>query len=153
MTIDNELTLTRVFDAPRATVFAMWADPTHLKRWCFPTGFTIPESTIDFRVGGEWRETLQTADGALYRSLSVFQEIVPDERIVFAQTWLDDAGAPGGKTTVTITLRDAGPGRTELTFRQTGFTSADSRDSHAQGWAETLDSLAAHLLAVDTTAA
>ncbi len=153
MSDDTDLTLTRAFDAPRSRVFAMWADPAHLKHWCLPTGFTAPDSTIEFRVDGEWRETLQGPDGTAYRSLSVFKEIVADERIVFTQTWLAADGTPGPETTVTVTLKDAGPGRTELTFRQIGFATADSRDSHAAGWAETLASLAAYLPGVDTTAA
>ena len=153
MTDDHDLTLTRVFDAPRRLVYAMWSDPDHLRRWCLPAGFSAPDNAVDFRVGGEWRETLRGPDGTTYRSLSVFKEIIAGERIVFTQTWLDDDGTPGRETMVTVTLTDAGDGRTELTFRQTGFATTASRDSHAHGWAETLDRLAAYLLGAESTAA
>ena len=34
----NELTITRVFDAPRERVWQAWTEPEFLKRWNGPTG-------------------------------------------------------------------------------------------------------------------
>ena len=49
---DDELLITRTFDAPAALVFALWSKPEHMKRWMGPANFTCPEVEIDFRVGG-----------------------------------------------------------------------------------------------------
>jgi uncharacterized protein YndB with AHSA1/START domain len=45
---------------------------------------------------------------------------------------------------VTITLTERG-GKTELTLRQTGFASVESRDGHKEGWTSTFDRLAEYL--------
>src|SRR6516165_5353013 len=58
---EREITITCVFDAPRALVFQAWTDPDHLARWFGPAGFEIPRHSvsIDPRVGG--RITLRMA--------------------------------------------------------------------------------------------
>ena len=33
---DRVLAISRLFDAPRALVFAMWTDPEHAKHWWGP---------------------------------------------------------------------------------------------------------------------
>ena len=54
---DDELLITRTFDAPASVLFAVWSKPEHMKRWMGPTGFTCPVAEIDFRVGGAYRAT------------------------------------------------------------------------------------------------
>jgi uncharacterized protein YndB with AHSA1/START domain len=141
------LTLTRLYDAPRELVFRAWTEPEHLRRWCAPTGFTIPDSDGDLRPGGAWRATMRAPDGEEHRLTGTYREIVPPERLVFTHAWLDADGRAGIETLVTVTLEDQG-GRTFLTLVQTGFESTASRDGHAGGWTETLDRLAGHLAAL-----
>ena len=57
---------------------------------------------------------------------------------------MDAAGNPGLETVITVTFEDHGSG-TKLTFRQAAFTTVAARDSHAEGWGEALDNLAAHV--------
>jgi hypothetical protein len=45
---------------------------------------------------------------------------------------------------VTITFTERGE-KTELTLRQTGFRSVESRDGHKLGWTSQLDGLAEYL--------
>ena len=141
------LTLTRLYDAPRELVFRCWTEPEHLRRWCAPHGFTIPESEGELRPGGAWRATMRAPDGTEHRLTGVYREIVPPERLVFSHAWLDADGQAGVETVVTMTLEDRG-GRTFLTLVQSGFESAASRDGHAGGWGETLERLAGHLAAL-----
>jgi uncharacterized protein YndB with AHSA1/START domain len=138
------LTLTRLYEAPREIVFRAWTEPEHLRRWCAPHGFAIPESEGDLRPGGAWRATMRAPDGAEHRLAGVYREIVPPERLVFTHAWLEADGRPGVETLVTVTLEDRG-GRTLLTLTQSGFETAAARDGHAGGWTETLERLAAHL--------
>ena len=51
---EREITITRVFSAPRELVFQAWTDPDHLARWFGPAGFEIPRDSvsIEARVGG-----------------------------------------------------------------------------------------------------
>lgn len=39
---NTELSLSRVFDAPRALVWQAWTDPNHIEQWWGPHGFTNP---------------------------------------------------------------------------------------------------------------
>ena len=39
---ERELTIIRMFDAPRELVFALWTEPRHLKKWWGPKDFTNP---------------------------------------------------------------------------------------------------------------
>ncbi len=39
---EQELVLTREFDAPRELVFKVWIDPKHVAQWWGPRGFTNP---------------------------------------------------------------------------------------------------------------
>jgi uncharacterized protein YndB with AHSA1/START domain len=63
---ERELTITRVFDAPRALVFEVWTDPKHLAQWWGPQGFTNPVCEFDARVGGELRIHMRGPDGSIY---------------------------------------------------------------------------------------
>ena len=52
---EANVTLTRVFEAPRALVWKAWTDPTMMAEWFGPRGFTIPVCELDVRVGGSLR--------------------------------------------------------------------------------------------------
>jgi uncharacterized protein YndB with AHSA1/START domain len=49
---EQELVITRVFDAPRELLFEAWTEPEHFVRWWGPKGYTTPYCTIDLRPGG-----------------------------------------------------------------------------------------------------
>jgi uncharacterized protein YndB with AHSA1/START domain len=74
----------------------------------------------------------------------VYRESVEPERLVFTHAWLDAEGNPSQETLVTITLAERGS-KSELTLRQTGFKSVESRDGHNQGWNSALDRLGDYL--------
>ena len=58
---DDELIITRAFDAPASLLFALWSKPEHMKQWMGPENFTCPEAQIDFRVGGAYRVMITSA--------------------------------------------------------------------------------------------
>lgn len=141
-----DLTITRVFDAPRDLVFSMWSSPDHMKRWFGPKGFTIIEAdmAVDFRPGGTWFSHFRSGTGKDHRMTGTYREIVEPERIVFSHAWIDENDDPGHQTLITVTLDDLG-GQTKLTFHQTSFETEDDRNSHEHGWGEFLDRLASCL--------
>jgi len=134
---DNELLIVRSFDAPASVVFALWSDPVHLRRWMGPKGFTCPEATIDFRVGGAFRMMIQSLEQGENWFGGVYREIEPDKRLVFTFAW-EEGPSAGVETLVTLTFEERG-GRTIQTFRQAAFRDAAARDRHVHGWNGTFD--------------
>jgi uncharacterized protein YndB with AHSA1/START domain len=134
-----ELSITRVFDAPRGLVFRVWSTPEHLMRWWGPKDFACTLAKTNFRPGGAWRTSIRSPEGTDHGARGVYREIVEPERLVFTFAW--DGSS---ETLVTVTFEDHG-GQTRLTFRQTPFDTVESRDSHQEGWSECLDRLEAYL--------
>lgn len=140
-----ELVITRVFNAPRALVFAAWTEPEHLAHWSGPQGFTTPHSDMDLREGGKYRACLRSPQGEDHWVTGVYKAIEPPHRLVMTHAWEDEQGRPGPETLITITLSEDAPGKTRMHFRQTGFDSAPSRDGHGEGWTSSFDRLQTHL--------
>jgi uncharacterized protein YndB with AHSA1/START domain len=144
-TTENDLTITRLFDAPRTLVFAAWTEQHHLDRWQnAPQGFTVTVEQSDIRTGGSFRLCMRSPEGTEHWLHGKYLEVAPQERLVFTHTWLGADGKPGAETLVTITFTDRN-GKTELTLRHSGFTSKESSQGHAHGWTSTLDRLAQYL--------
>lgn len=142
---DLDLTITRLFDAPRELVFSAWTDPDHLVKWWGPNGFTADSCTINLTEGGRWRTCIRDDEqGREHWVRGVYHEIERPRRLVFSFAWEEPKGTPGHDTLVTVTFADR-DGKTEMTFHQALFDTAESRDSHAEGWGETFDDLSAHL--------
>lgn len=137
---ERELVITRVFDAPRDLVWSAWTEPERIKQWSAPKGFTIPVAEGELRPGGAWKSCMRKPDGTDLWLAGVYREIDEPKRLVFTHAWLDEHGDPGPETLVTVTFVERG-GKTEMTFRQSGFDSTDSRDGHAGGWNECFDRL------------
>jgi uncharacterized protein YndB with AHSA1/START domain len=134
---DDELLITRTFDAPAALLFALWSKPEHMKRWMGPADFSCPEAEIDFRVGGAYRAMIKSAQGENWFG-GIYREIEPDRRLVFTFTWNNDGPSAGVETLVTITFEERG-GKTVQTFHQKPFVNVESRDRHVGGWNGTFD--------------
>src|SRR5208283_3243052 len=81
--MERELTLTRVFDAPRDLVWSAWTDPSHMARWWGPNGFTNPRCEMAVRVGGVIRIDMRGPNGIVYPMTGTFREVVAPERLVF----------------------------------------------------------------------
>ncbi len=137
----HELVITRVFDAPRELLFALWTDPAHLMRWMGPRGFTATQLEQDPRPGGAWRLCLSQNDGSrhLWQG-GINKEIVEPERLVFTFAWEDADGRPGHETLVTVTFAEQ-DGKTMMTFRQAFFETVEQRDGHHKGWTSSFDRL------------
>lgn len=145
-TADLDLTIKRVFDAPRELVYKAWTDAELGRRWSAPPGFSVPDSQADVRVGGAWRLCMRKPGEKDLWVGGVYREVVPPARLVFTHAWDDAEGKPGHETLVTVTLEPRA-GKTEMTFTQTGFESVESRDGHGEGWSECFDQLAQVLAA------
>src|ERR1700733_4432631 len=108
----QELTVTRVFDAPRALVFKMWTQPKHLMQWWGPRGYTTPACEMDVRPDGALRLCMRSSsDGHDLWVTGVFREVVEPERLVFTAT--NDIDHV--ETVISVTFADQA-GKTLLTM-------------------------------------
>jgi uncharacterized protein YndB with AHSA1/START domain len=123
---DREITMTRVFAAPRNLVFDAWTKPELVRRWLLgPPGWTMPVCEIDLKVGGAYRFEWLGQDGTRMGMGGVYREIVIPERIV--NTQLFDVDWTGGETLGTLLLTEQG-GKTTLT-NSVLYSSREARDA------------------------
>ena len=149
----QELVITRVFDAPRELVWKAWTEPEHFMRWWGPKGYTTPHCEIDLRVGGKVLNCMRSPDGKDYWSAGVYREIVPLERIVCTDSFADEKGNVVPAThygmgadvplemLVTVTFEDL-DGKTRMTLRHEGLPAGEMREGAGTGWSESFDKLA-----------
>ncbi len=145
---NQEIVITRVFEAPRALVWQVWTDPRHVAHWWGPHGFTNPVCELDPRPGGALRIDMTGPDGVVSPCTGVFHEIVVPERLVFTTRALDQDGTVQLEVLNTVTLVEE-DGKTQLTLHavvvRTTPDAATMLDAMEDGWTQTLDRLAAHL--------
>jgi uncharacterized protein YndB with AHSA1/START domain len=153
---NDDLVVTRVFDAPRELVFKAWTEPEHLLRWWAPKSFTTPWCKVDLRPGGSFRYCMRTPDGMEICGLGLYREIVEPERLVYTDMFADADGNPvppthyGAspeypmETLVTVIFEEQGQ-RTKVTLRQSVPPALKEREGMEQGWNEMLDGLAGDL--------
>ena len=85
--------ISRVLDAPRELVWKCFTDPERMKQWWGPKGVKILVSKMDLRVGGTYHYGMQTPDGKAMWGKFVYREITPPERLVFINSFSDEAGS------------------------------------------------------------
>jgi len=113
---DREITLTRLFDAPRRLVFEAMSKPEHVRRWwgILDDQHSVTVCEIDFRVDGKWRFVGRSPQGD-YGFHGVYLEIDAPGRVVFTEFFdpFPDSGSvvtstlaeEGGKTRLTVTAQ------------------------------------------------
>ena len=80
---DNQLQITRVFDAPRDRVFAAWKQRDLLQRWSGCKDATKVEIEMDFRVGGSFTQKMQIRGAGECTITGKYDEIIEPEKIVY----------------------------------------------------------------------
>ncbi len=145
---EQELVLTRVFDAPRELVFKVWTDPKHLALWWGPHGFTNPVCDLDLRPGGAIRIHMRGPDGTVYPTTGIYQEIVESERIVFTNAALDANGDPMFEVLTTVTFAEEG-GKTKQILRARVINKTAQAAQYLAGmevgWTQSLERLASYM--------
>ena len=127
---DEQILITREFDAPKHLVYKAWTTPELVKRWWHANRGEVTVVEIDLRVGGRWRYAMVTDDGFEVAFHGEYREIVPDERIVSTEIY---EGLPEGVSdeeaaTVNTAIFAEANGRTTVTLLIQA-TSKASRDA------------------------
>lgn len=141
---DDEIRITRVFDAPRELVWKAWTTPAMLVHWLGCAAFSTISADNDLREGGTWRVVLRNPDGEDIPSYGTYTAVRPIGHLAFTHQWEKppvEVNPAHHRTLVTVDLLDEGA-RTRMEFRQTGLVSEASRDSHIGGWCDSMDALA-----------
>src|SRR6266576_3042626 len=103
---EQELVLTRVFDAPRELVFKARTDPKQVAQWWRPHGFSNPVCELDLRPGAAIRIHKRGPDGTVY-PMTGDHEIVKPERLVFTRAALGADGSPLFEVLTTMTFAES----------------------------------------------
>jgi uncharacterized protein YndB with AHSA1/START domain len=149
----DAVVIERIFDAPQELVWRMWTEPEHFKAWYGPNGATVPEASMDVRVGGRRLVSMevQSPSGPMKMWFTgVYREVVENERLVYTESMADENGAvlspsdlgmPEGHpdtTEIRVELEAVG-GRTRMVMTHAGIPEASPG---AAGWKMALEKLA-----------
>ena len=109
---DEQILITREFDAPKHLVYRAATEPELVRRWWHAKRGEMTVCDIDLRVGGTWRYAMEAPGFGEVAFHGEYLEIVPQERIVSTETFepFPDAAS---RNTMTFEERD---GRTTLTI-------------------------------------
>jgi uncharacterized protein YndB with AHSA1/START domain len=127
---DEQILITREFDAPKDLVYKAWTTPELVKRWWSGERGEVTLAEIDLRVGGAWRFVM-SGEGFEVGFHGEYRELVPDERIVSTEVF---EGVPDAASVNTLTLTET-DGRTLLTVL-VQHTSKEHRDGHVNSGME-----------------
>jgi len=128
---DEQILITREFDAPKHLVYKAWTTPELVSRWWTGQRGRMTVAEIDLRVGGAWRYAMVAEGGFEVAFHGEYLEILPTERIVMTDVYEAMPG-PGALVTVTFTEHD---GRTTVSLLMT-LPSEEVRDTVLQSGME-----------------
>jgi uncharacterized protein YndB with AHSA1/START domain len=112
---DEQILITREFDAPKHLVYKAYTTPELVKRWWAGRRGEMTLAEIDLRVGGTWRYVMIATGGFEVAFHGEFREIVPNERIVTTEIY-EGAEAADAEPPLNIVTFAEEDGRTTLTL-------------------------------------
>ena len=142
--IHSTYEIRRSFSKEPGRVFAAFADPAKKRRWFVGDEEVTREGfEMDFRAGGHERSQFRLPDGSLCTNETIYQDVVPDQRIVFVYTMaVNDRRISSSQVTLEFLPQAAG---TELVFTEQGafFEPSDGPTIRKEGWEVLLGRFAA----------
>ena len=140
-TADQQVVITRVFDAPRELVFRAWTDPDQVAQWFGPNSMDIPGESvaIDLRVGGRFELQMVNSERGFKMQLGYeIVELIEPELLVLHHDAKPELGIPQA-TLTRVELHDE-DGKTRMVLTDGPYPES----GHAEaGWVQAFDKLAA----------
>jgi uncharacterized protein YndB with AHSA1/START domain len=152
LTLEREVVLSRVIDAPRDLVYAAWADPSQIQIWFGPEGFAIETKEIDLRPGGVWRFDMIAGDGTRYDNRMRFLRM--EAPLLIEAEHGSDRDDDPDRFRMLVTFDEQSNGKTVLTLRQ--MHPSKERRAQVIGFGaveyggQTLEKLARHVARLTT---
>jgi uncharacterized protein YndB with AHSA1/START domain len=148
VTVQHQLELTRLIDAPREKLFRCWTEPSLMKQWFAPRPLTTPVAEVDLRVGGASNIVMEMPDGQQIPCPGTYLEIVPNRKLVFTDAYTGDWVPKDGKPFMTAIITfDDEDGKTRYTARVRHWSAEDLKTHEEMGfhggWALCADQLEA----------
>jgi uncharacterized protein YndB with AHSA1/START domain len=142
--------VSRVFPAPRETVFRAWSSADHVKRWFCPNGYSVPEAKVEMRVGGAFEVCMRSPEGVDHWTRGTFTEVAAPERLTIDHYVIDPCGGGPLFSAVTQVKFSAASGGTLMEVVQTYSFPATAQAEQMlkgapEGWRQTLDKLDAEV--------
>lgn len=144
----NDLVITRLVRAPRATLWHAWSEPELLRQWWCPRPWTTEVLAFDMRPGGAFHTLMRGPDGGVSDNPGCFLEVLSQSRIVFTSMLTGGwrPATPWLAMTAVIEMADEGEGTRYVATVM--HPDAATRDRHAElgffdGWGTCVDQLEA----------
>ncbi|MBD0824529.1 SRPBCC domain-containing protein [Aestuariibaculum marinum] len=83
---NREIYNERILKAPVDKVYQAFSNPSHLKVWWGPEGYTNTFHEFDLRPGGKWSLTMHSPTKANYENASIFKTIKPQKLVSMSRT-------------------------------------------------------------------
>lgn len=152
-TTHGSFVVERRYEHSPKRVFAAWSDPRAKRAWFAEgEGWDIQSYELDFREGGRETSSFRFLKGeesfgedTSFGNETVFDEIVPDERIIFTYS-MSKNGIRFSISLATVEIKSADKG-TRLIYTENAafFDGADGVQMREAGWSELLQKLDEHL--------
>ena len=148
--LHDSFTLARTYPHDRARLYAALAEPELKKRWYVDHKMRTQAFEMDFRVGGQERQSYALGDetpfpGAVIENDGRYEDIVEGERIVLSTT-MTFGGRRISSSLITFEIAEDGAGsKLTLTHQAAFYEGADGPEMRRAGWTQMLDALARSL--------
>jgi uncharacterized protein YndB with AHSA1/START domain len=140
----DELTITRLINAPGELVFKAWTDKEMLAKWWGPIGFSSPVCEIEARPGGKIHIDMKAPDGMVYPMDGEVHEIITPEKFRFTSAALDENNQRLFEVMNTVTLTEEN-GKTRLVLHvKVGNIRSEGRhhlNGMNEGWSQSIERL------------
>lgn len=105
---DNQILITREFNAPARLVWQAYTTPELIKRWWSGQRGTVTSAEVDLRVGGKWRYVMVADGGFEVAFRGEYREITPTARLVNTEIFegIPDPDEHPSLVTTTFTEKD-----------------------------------------------
>ena len=144
------ITIERTFNLPLDIVWKAWTDEESFKKWWGPKEYTCSNCTIDFKEGGKYLNSMKAADGKELWSTGTYKEIIPQQKIVYTDSFADSEGNVVASSyykmpdmpmelVVTVSFEEV-DGKTNMVMEQAGVP-VEIGDDCIKGWQSSFDKM------------
>jgi len=120
-------------------VFEAWTHQEAMSWYC-PEDMTVISAEADVKVRGKYRVSMRADSGKVYTFDGIYEEIVPNRKLVFTHRWEESEPV---ETHVTVEFAEANGG-TLVTIKHDDIATEELAKGHEAGWLSTLRNLAKH---------